>query len=323
MRCLPLLLPWLAVAGCQTLSSEQDEELASYQSNAQLYFENGSLGQAMGMVERGLELDADDYKLRALRGAILLRQSGPPLGADHANLEAALAEFEIVYDWRSPARHDSYLLFYYALARQKQGLRLTAEAARQQAAAQRSGDADGLEAAAATEQRAQAEFASAAELLHVLLDRGEQARLCHYHLLQIAALTHAPADVIDHGNRYLEAAADEQEQRRANVDRSLVIDYEGEQKDALQSLRDEEIQVRTFLANQLFDHQDYADALQHVDAVLRLDPTRSADHYNRGRILRQLGRHEEAKDDMRKFLATTALPPDNPKVVDAVQALAR
>ena len=110
----PLLLPlcllsfWAAPA-CTSVSRERDRELASYQSNAQIYFENGNFDQAWNMVERGLALEPDDYKLRALKGAILLRRSGPPLGDDHANLDASLLEFTDLYEWRSPERHDDYL----------------------------------------------------------------------------------------------------------------------------------------------------------------------------------------------------------------------
>jgi tetratricopeptide (TPR) repeat protein len=318
MRSLPLLFVF---AACTALSPDERQQLASYQSNAQLYFDGGKLDQALGMIQRGLELDPYDYKLRSLQGATLLRQSGPPLGGDHSKLDAALADLEQVYGWRAPERHDTHLLFFYALARQKQGLRLTAEAARQQGAARNSAAATG--AAAATEASAQQEFAAAAEVLQIVLDRGEQLRLCHYHLMQIAALTHDADGVVRHGNAYLDAAGKEQALRRSNYERTTVLPYESEQKTALETLRDEEIQVRTFLANRLFDQKDYALALTHVDAVLALDPTRSANHYNRGRILRLLGRTEEAKADMRKFLATTTLPPDNPKVVDAVEILAK
>jgi tetratricopeptide (TPR) repeat protein len=114
MHRLPLLLlcllPYWAALACAGVSRQQDRELASYQSNAQIYFENGNFDQAWNMVERGLLIDPDDYKLRALKGAILLRRSGPPLGDEHANLDASLQEFTEIYDWRAPVRHDHYVL---------------------------------------------------------------------------------------------------------------------------------------------------------------------------------------------------------------------
>ena len=50
---------------------------------------------------------------------------------------------------------------------------------------------------------------------------------------------------------------------------------------------------------------------------------RSNDYYNRARVLHALNRDPEAKEDLRKFLATTQLPANNPKVIEAVQALSK
>jgi hypothetical protein len=58
-----------------------------------------------------------------------------------------------------------------------------------------------------------------------------------------------------------------------------------------------------------------------LDRVLQIDPARSVDYYNRGRVLLELQRQSTAKDDFRKFLATTNLPADNQKVTFAMAAL--
>lgn len=316
MRILPLLL---LSAGC-ALSPAENQQLASYQRNAKYYFESGKLDQAQGMIDRGLEIAPRDYTLRSMQAAVQLRRSGAPSLSEDPALQASLAQFAELYTERSPRKHAPHVLLGYALARQKLGMRHVSEASRIEARMQR-GDAMPAEFKAMQE-RANVEFRAATEMLQVLIDRGEMTRVAHFHMMQLAAGLHQ-GTVIEHGEKYLEAARREQDTVRAELQRTTVAEYEAKLKGDLRQLQAEEIDVRTFLAARLYDSKQYGQALVHLDAVLQLDPSRTADLYNRGELLRLLGRNEEAKDDLRKFLATTTLPPDNPKVVDAVQALRR
>ena len=65
---------------------------------------------------------------------------------------------------------------------------------------------------------------------------------------------------------------------------------------------------------------DPAAALEHAllylhdNRVLELDPSRSVDYFNRGKVLLELRRNEDAKEDFRRFLRLTNLPPDLPVV---------
>ncbi len=316
MRSLTSLTFLLLATACSSTQSEEERQLASYQRNAGLYFEGGKFDQSLGLIERGLELEPDDYKLLSLRACIHLRQSGPASGSDHKLLDQSIAEFEEVYDQRDLEYHDRYLLFYYSLALQKQGNRLLAEAARVDPNAE-----EAAEKVAAKNADADRTLSDAKRLLVALLDRGEVPRLCHYHLFQIAVLTRDSAALEEHGAKYLEAAAKDQQKTQEEIDRTTVYGYEQFRKSSLQQLRGDEIGVRTLLAQHLYDKGDFAGALAHVDAVLAIDPRRSDEHYNRGLILQKLGRKDEAKGNMRTFLATTTLPPDSAKVMDAVKAL--
>src|SRR5262245_21941035 len=309
-------LPLLLLAACHGLTPKDQHELAQFQQNAGLYFDGGKYDQALGLIERGLEIDAGDYKLRSMRAAIYLLQSAPASAEDQRMLDRSLAAFADVYGDRSPSRHDRHVLLYYSLARQKQAMRRFAEAARIDPAS------DNAEVGKqALREQGNEDLRAAAELLQTLLDRGELPRVCHYHLLQIAALNNDAPGILEHGTKYLEAAAADQKKTASEIDRTTVYGYEGSQKRMMAFLRDEEDAVRTVMAQQLYGQRDYQGALPHVDAVLQIDPTRSDDHYNRGLILRHLGRVDEAKVDLRAFLATTTLPPDSPKVADAVKAL--
>lgn len=313
-----LLAPILLLAACGTFSTEEDRQLASYQEKAALYYENGNLEQAYGMTERGLAIDEGDYKLRAIRAGILWRKSGPVTQTKDPALDQCLEQFESLYDDRSLRRHEHYVLFPYAAARQKRGMRLLNESAR---VAAREGQQS--EQAGALLAKAKTEFTAAKEMLDELLRRGEMVRDCHYHLMQIAQSLGEEALVFEHGDKFLAALKKDREQLQQRVQQTTVLAYEQELKETLRKLRGDEIATRTFLAQLHHGRRDYLKEVEHLDAVLQIDPTRTNDLYNRGRALQLLGRTEEAKDDMRKFLATTTLPPESSQVVQAVQVLAK
>ena len=75
------------------------------------------------------------------------------------------------------------------------------------------------------------------------------------------------------------------------------------------------------MANIHHKDENWAGVVGQLDVVLRMDPKRSIDYYNRGDSLRQLGRIAEMKEDFGNFLSLTNLPAGDPKVIQAVQAI--
>jgi tetratricopeptide (TPR) repeat protein len=316
MRRFALLL---LLCGCHAISDEDRELLTSCQRNAPTYFEGGKLSQALTQAERGLEIDPDDYKLQAIRGATLLRASeqNPKL------LPEATRQLQVVYDRRSPMRHEPYVLLYYALSQQKQGLRSRGEAIRLEDRARRNPAQkdDLLEAAADEQERADERLREADEVLGYLLDVGSQLRLSYKHRLQIALQLKDDEGFDRSVTAYLKEAEREQESVRREVERTQTPDYEAEQYKLLRSLRAEEIEVRELYGNWLFHRGQLEGTLAQLDRMLELDPQRSNDYYNRGRVLTSLGRKDAAKRDFRMFLSMSRLPDDNDKKTFAVNAL--
>lgn len=312
----------LLLCACSSLSSEQRDQLANHSRNAKFYFEGGRLEQALDQVDRGLELEPDNYGLLALRGTILLRQSNSALGTDHRVLDQAMAILQRVYDMRSPARHEPFVLLPYALALQKQGRRHLGEALRLEGQASRAPDKTELGGAAATErQQANEQLLAARGALQVLVERGETLRLAHSHLLQIAQDLGDDAAFDAAAKAYVAQAAKDQAAIRKEVERTAEPAYEAEQMRNLTSLRNEELEVRSLLAEHYFGRQQFEAALAHQNRVLELDPQRSVDYYNRGRILLELKRNDEAKADFRKFLAMPSAPSTAEKRTLALRAL--
>jgi tetratricopeptide (TPR) repeat protein len=166
MRYAALLL---LLCACNSLSIEQRNELAQIQERAKNYFDRGLIAQAIGQIDRGLELAPEDYQLNTLKGTILLRQSSSALGQDHRLLDEATALLEKVFETRAANRHEPYLLFNYALAQEKQGRRNLGESISLRDQATRAPEkAPLLEKAEAATAAANAYFAGAREHLATL-----------------------------------------------------------------------------------------------------------------------------------------------------------
>ncbi|MEO6595799.1 MAG: hypothetical protein ABIP94_13695 [Planctomycetota bacterium] len=310
------------LCACSSLSTDEEQQLASHQRNAKYYFDGGRLDQAMGQIERGLELDPDDYLLKSLEGAVLLKSSASAQGTDHRRLDQATAVLEAVYDTRSANRHQPYLLLNYALALQKQGQRHLGEAIRLEGQAQRTPDSKEIaDKATAEHGLATARLTQARDLLGVLIERGEVLRIAHNHRFQIAQQLGDDNLLAESAKAYLEQCAKDQATAQREIERTTEAKWEAEQLKTLRGLRDEELEVRAMLAKSDYDHERYAEALVHLNRVLELDPQRSVDYYNRGRVLLALKEPAAAKKDFEKFLATTNLPATSDKKTFAITAL--
>lgn len=299
------------------------DRLESCQRNAPLFFDGGKLPQAMIQVERGLEIDPDDYKLNVIKGAVLLRASE----RDPKMLDDATETLERVYDWRSPMRHEPYELFYYGLARQKQGLRHLGEAIRLEDRSARSPETkrhdEFAEQALAQRTSATNELRKADELLSHLIERGELLRMVHNHRLQIARQLGDDKLFEASAKAFLEQMKEERKVVDADVKRTIIPDYEAQQYRVLLNLKEEELDVRALYADWLFHRKDFKGALDQMDFVIKLDPTRSDNYYNRGRVHLELKNVEEAKSDFRTFLATSQLPSASSKKTFATKVLTR
>ena len=316
--CLLFLL-----CACTTISNEDADRLASAQRNATSYFQAGKLNQTLLQVERGLDIDPDDYKLNVLKGASLLRLSE----LDATKVDEATEILERVYEWRSPMRHEPYELFYLGLARQRQGLRSLAEAIRVEDRARRAPDKDRHEALVAESKVARAtarlQLEQANEVFDVLLDRGERLRLTHNHRMQVSRQLGDDEKFQESAKAFFEISAKEQEFVNEEVRRTNTPDYEAAQYAALKQLEQEEVEVRSFVADWCFRHQRYKEALEHMNRALRLDPTRSDNYYNRGCLYVELQEIDSAKADFRRFLATSQLPATSQKMTHATRILTR
>ncbi len=322
MRSLALLS---LLCACSSLAQDERTKLTSYQRNAALYFEGSRLDQAMIQCEKGLELEPDDYKLKAIKGAILLRASGTASSTDHKRLDEATKVLAEVHDQRSNSRHEPSVLLYYGQALQKQGQRHLGAAIRAEGDAQRTPDAkvagELQEQAAAERALATADLQQAWDLFGVLIERGEILRFAHNHRMQIAGLRKEDAVFTAEAEQFLLQSQKAKDSVAKQVQDAKSVDFEAERMRTLAELKSEELEVRSLVADFHFDRKNYDSALTQLNRVLEIDPQRSTDYYNRGRVLLELGKQDEARRDFLRFLQTTSLPTSADQVAFAHRAI--
>lgn len=324
-----VLLSALLPIACSPLSQEEKNQLTLCQQNAATYWGGGMLDQCLGMAEKGLEIDPEDYKLSTLKGMVWLRQASDDRYTDEQQqrlLQKAEEQLETVYDWRSPTRHEGFLLLGYGMVLQARGIRRMQDAIRDRDAARSLGErakghAERLEQAAEAETEGRELLAQARSVFDVLIERGDLTMLAHYHLMQVAAGLEQPDLVLSHGDKYLEAVRRFQEVNQSRIEASPTATFERELRKEQDRIRSQELDVRVFLAKTLYDQKNYGAAIVHLDAVLAANPARTTDYFNRGRCLREMGRADQAREDFRRFVATSNLPASNPRMVEAVQFL--
>ncbi len=323
-RALALLALMLALPACGWLgmSAEQEQQLAGYQSNAKLYWEGGRIDQALDQVRRGLEIDPEDYRLRVIRAWCYLRMSQD----EPRQLEAAVTEFDQVMELRADGDHAPQARLGYARAHATTALRLVGRARdRRDALARLALDGE-AKAARATEieqleAEARAHFDLAEAQLQRLLAAGESLLLAHYDLMTVKWWRDDYEGAVAEAHAYLGRAADMQARIRGDLERTTSIAFERERRTELQRYIDDEVGVRAFLANMHYKKQHYDLAVEQLDRVLAQNPGLYFEYYNRGRSLLALGRRDDAKRDLEKFLSTTDLPHDSQQVRESLRAL--
>jgi tetratricopeptide (TPR) repeat protein len=324
MRHLAALL--LLLAGCSSLTSEERSRLADHQSRAQIYFEGSDYGRAMDQIDRGLELDPDDYKLKSMRAGILLLASTNSQGTDHRRLDEATALLAAQFDTRSIGRHEPHLLLNYARAMQKQGLRHLGEAIRLEGQATRAPQAEieGMKENASEQRRESNRCLDESwTLFGELVNRGEYLRVVHNHRLQIAVQRGQDEAFVKEAEAYLKQATAASDLTKKRIEETKNIDHEKLLMRDLRDLRNEEVEVRNVVAEFLYARKKFHEAKEQLDKMIDLGPRRVSDYYNRGRVLLELGRVDDAKADFRRFLADGSVPVTSDKAVFALQVINR
>ncbi|MEZ5962884.1 MAG: BTAD domain-containing putative transcriptional regulator [Planctomycetota bacterium] len=322
--CLALLASACGVFG---LNDDERASLDQHKANASLYWSANRLPQALDQVRQGLEIDPSDYRLNTVKGYCLLRQAKDPRYATtparkQAMLEDAQAAFDATLALRSFQEHGPQVLLGDALLHEEFARFMLdekhlaeAEAARREITSQERALFQVRLQECDTEARTH--LARSQRDLDVLIERGDMLRLAYKHMLSVKSLGDDYVGAVEAGQKYLEHAAAEQDAKQKVYESTMKVSTEEKVAQELSELVDDELTVRSQLANLHFDRGKYDMAIFELDRILQFDPSRSADYYNRARALYEAGRLDEAYRDVQKFLATHNLPAGHPSLVRA------
>jgi tetratricopeptide (TPR) repeat protein len=122
---------------------------------------------------------------------------------------------------------------------------------------------------------------------------------------------------VRYGDACLARNKAEQDVKEAIIRETMNLDHERFERQQLDALVDQELRVRSALAEMHYRQEKYAACVEQLDVLLRHDPTRSTDYYNRARAYEKQGLLDEARRDYEKFLGTTKLPNGDERVAHA------
>lgn len=312
-----LALAFLAPAcGIIGLSAEEQEQLANFQQRARYYYDGNNLNQALQQVERGLEIEPDDYSLRWLRAMVFLR-SGPQTPA---GLDKAERYFEELFAERDLEDHHPNFLLGYAWVSQRLALREQRRALEiEQAIASKTFDATETEVQDGIQQehenKARSLLFRARGVLDHIVAEGEEVMQAENTLMQVHATLQHYDEAIAHGDKFL-AANRKAIKRHQEVIRDPQTDAAAErlQWQEVKRLRDLAFESEQYLAALEYKRGEFQKAVERLDAILDGHPHIAEHYYNRAEALMQLGQQERAREDFMTFLVKTDLAPGNEKV---------
>lgn len=334
MRPLPPL-PLLALsllASCAIfggLSEEEQARLEIYRKNAQQYFEQASASdqsadyyRSLDQINKGLSIVPDDYRLRSQRAMCLLmlgKHRDPNL------LPKAEQAFKEVMAMRSDDDHDPKTILGYGLTLHRLGYieRARAEILEDQIKIRGASTSDSDDPRARADEhraRAMAYFDDAEQQLLKLLKKEDFLILANQHLMNLKEHQGDRAAAKEYGKAFLLECKKQREYWENKYKTTTLYRYERERViPALQELERNELAVRDTLSFMCQQERNYRQAIEHLDRMLALQPNEPIYYYNRGDCYRALGEDAAAKRDFKKFLGTTALPPEHPKVKHAFE----
>lgn len=320
-----------SACGVFGLSTEDRANLADHQERASLYWSANRLPQALDQVRRGLEIDPHDYRLNSVKGYCLMRQAKDPRFAStparrRALLDDALVAFDATLALRALDRHGPQVLLGDALLHEELA-RFMLEEKQQTEEESKRREINAQERALLQvrleeyENEMARHLARAERDLQVLLTRGDTVRLAHKHMLSVKSLKGDYAGAVEHGQKFLEQVSQEQSAKQKVFETTLQVGREERAAQELTDLVNDELTVRSQLANLHYDRERYGLAVVELDHILTMDPSRSADYYNRANALYKAGRLDDAYLDVQKFLATHSLPAGHATLVRAHEML--
>lgn len=321
LRCAAALAAAALLSACNTLSSENESQLALYLENAAQYYDGGHYERAFQQWDQALLLDAANEKAR-LGQAMALYQMGrfdspeaiQPLAEATKRLDTLRLEDFGADQWKldlgSGLAHERWCEIY------DRKLRKITEDERR-----------GVTPDAQTVEISKREFAMhmrvaqrAFESVLAGPEKDPRDRLtCWLGLARIAAWQDDFEGSLRYANLYLEQVLRSKQlwkDAAARFPREAPI-YEAKHAGAAM----QEAELRDLMGAVYYKLGRMKEAEEQVDVVLKTYPQRATAYLNRGILRQTRGEDDLAASDYRKFLNYTGLADSDPSVLEASRRL--
>jgi tetratricopeptide (TPR) repeat protein len=320
---LCLILSAAILAGCNSLSSENEGQLATYLDNAEQYFDGAQWAAAFQQWDKALELDPSNEGAR-LGQAMCQYQAGraenpsaiKPLVDATERLEKMSKQDFDKMQWKIDLGlalvHQRWCDLY------DRKIRKIAEDEKKGVAV----DEKEL-AICKTEFESHLEIASKA-FQKVLAGPEKEPRdrlTCWVGMAQISYWRGDLATSLKYAELYLEQVLRSKQFWKEQADNSKhaanTVMFQGKYTGA----QLQEAELRDLMGSVLFQMGREDEASEELDKVIEMFPQRAPAYMNRGVLRQQRGDYDLARSDFKKFLNTTELPDNDPSILEATRRL--
>ncbi len=310
------------LAGCNSLSSENETQLTAYLDNAEQYFDGGDFERAYQQWGKALELDPSNEGAR-------LGQAMSLFHAGRENSPDAMKPLVEATTRLDKMRHEDFGKMQWkvelgvALVHQRWCYLYDLKTRKLDENEKKGVPVDPNERAT-VEREFQSHLETADAAFRGILSGEEQEprdRLtCWIGLAQISYWRHDPKRCLEYCNLYLAQVVNSK--RFWESHESKETDAKHPANAAMfhgkfAGAQLQEADLRDLMGGVLLDMDRGDDAVAQFDQVVKMFPERASTYYKRGLVRQKKGDDDFARADFTKFLSLTELPDNDPMVIDA------
>ena len=321
LRLAGVLAAAAALAACNTLSSQNEGQLALYLENAAQYYDGGHYERAYQQWNKALELDAENEKAR-LGQAMALYQLGR---AESVEAIAPLVEATKRLDKLRFEKFgdDQWKVELGAALVHERWCEVYDRKIRKIAEEEKKGVTPDAQALAVSKREFASHMDVAREAFEGVLSGSEKDprdRLtCWLGLARIAAWRDDLEGSLKYANLYLEQVL---RSKKLWQDAAARFPREKPIYDAKYAGAElQEAELRDLMGNVLYQLGRMKEAEEQVDIVLKTFPQRATAYLNRGILRQSRGEDDLARSDYNKFLKYTELPDSDPSIAECTRRL--
>jgi tetratricopeptide (TPR) repeat protein len=303
-RLAPLLLLAALATGCGGLSPEEEELIEELRLRASQYYEADDLGRAEQQARRGLQLDPEHAELNHILGRTLLKwQDGRHVSAGLLYLQKA---YELDPQYRTAySLGECHLRLGELRIKRAVTLDLSAEELPPDDA---EGRAEMADRAAKLRENAQEDLLEAERLLRVALESNPD----NIFSLRLLAMAYSdlqrPEDALATIEQLIAVLVESRQWKNQRLSmEALPLVEEQNLRARLKEDLEMEMEARGLAAALHKAAKRYRESAAQLTEILKLDPGREQEYFNRGMCRYWLGDLASAHADMREFLRRTRL----------------